>query len=194
MIVLLQRSSVDTPPSGYSALYAHTGGGVRLKNPAGAETAVGITLGTPIATTSGTSHDWTGIPAGVKRIVVSLAGVSTNGTSLYLVLIGGSGGIETTGYAASASNHAAQGDSTVGFPLMTVATAAVVFGGSLALTLVNAATNAWAAQGSVSAPGSGNHFFSAGYKALSSALDRVRLTTANGTDAFDAGLANIAYE
>jgi len=34
----------------------------------------------------------------------------------------------------------------------------------------------------------------AGSKALSAALDRVRITTANGTDTFDAGLINIAYE
>ncbi len=31
----------------------------------------GFTLGTPVATTSGTSIDFTGIPAGVKQIIVS---------------------------------------------------------------------------------------------------------------------------
>jgi hypothetical protein len=31
-------------------------------------------------------------------------------------------------------------------------------------------------------------------KALSAELDRVRITTVNGTDAFDAGAINIMYE
>jgi hypothetical protein len=34
----------------------------------------------------------------------------------------------------------------------------------------------------------------AGYLALASALDRVRITTVNGTDTFDAGTVNILYE
>jgi hypothetical protein len=33
-----------------------------------------------------------------------------------------------------------------------------------------------------------------GSKSLSAALDRVRLTTVNGTDTFDAGSVNIMYE
>jgi hypothetical protein len=35
---------------------------------------------------------------------------------------------------------------------------------------------------------------SAGTKTLSGTLDRVRITTANGTDTFDAGSINILYE
>jgi hypothetical protein len=34
----------------------------------------------------------------------------------------------------------------------------------------------------------------AGVKSLSSTLDRVRITTVNGTDTFDAGTINILYE
>jgi hypothetical protein len=36
--------------------------------------------------------------------------------------------------------------------------------------------------------------FSAGSKTLSGTLDRVRITTVNGTDTFDAGSINILYE
>jgi len=34
----------------------------------------------------------------------------------------------------------------------------------------------------------------AGTKTLSATLDRIRLTTVNGTDTFDAGSVNIMYE
>lgn len=36
--------------------------------------------------------------------------------------------------------------------------------------------------------------FNGSIKTLSATLDRVRLTTVNGTDTFDAGLVNIIYE
>jgi hypothetical protein len=37
-------------------------------------------------------------------------------------------------------------------------------------------------------------FTTSGTKTLSGTLDRVRITTVNGTDTFDAGSINIAYE
>ena len=37
-------------------------------------------------------------------------------------------------------------------------------------------------------------FTLAGIKSLSNALDRVRITSSNGTDTFDAGSVNILYE
>jgi hypothetical protein len=39
-----------------------------------------------------------------------------------------------------------------------------------------------------------NNTFLSGSKTLSDTLDRVRLTTVNGTDTFDAGSVNIIYE
>ena len=45
------------------------------------------------------------------------------------------------------------------------------------------------------ADGNGNRaIFGAGNVTLSGALDRIRLTTANGTDVFDGGSANIIYD
>ena len=41
-----------------------------------------ITSGTAVASTSGTSIDFTGIPSWVKRITVMMNGVSTSGSSL----------------------------------------------------------------------------------------------------------------
>jgi len=36
--------------------------------------------------------------------------------------------------------------------------------------------------------------YGAGTKTISGVLDRIRLTTVNGTDTFDAGSVNILYE
>ena len=66
----------------------------------------GIASGTAVASTSGTSIDFTGIPSWVKRITVMLSGVSTSGTSIVLIQIG-AGSVTTSGYASSGSIVAA---------------------------------------------------------------------------------------
>jgi len=56
-------------------------------------------------------------------------------------------------------------------------------------------SNTWTGTGAFGREtGSNTMFFSAGVKALSGTLDRVRITTVNGTDTFDAGSINILYE
>jgi len=57
---------------------------------------VGPTLMTAQSAT-GTSVDYTGIPAGVKRITVILSGVSTNGSADHLFQLG-AGSIAAAGY------------------------------------------------------------------------------------------------
>lgn len=159
-----------------------------------------IALGTPAASTSGTTVDFTGIPAGTRRITMTLAGVSTNGTSNLQVQIGDSGGIENTGYLSNAGG--ATNAAVVGVAAAAVATgfyicatgAADVWHGQVVLTLVDAATFTWVASGIVISSGSAVAYWSGGSKSTSAILDRVRLTTVNGTDAFDAGKVNIAYE
>jgi hypothetical protein len=159
--------------------------------------AAGFTLGTPVASTSGTSIDFTGIPAGVKQIVVSFDGVSTNGSSRKLIQLGDSGGIETSAYT-SASSHLFSGslsgaNSASGF-LIKSETASERLRGSMTITLVNSSTNTWAASGVFAdSDGGDSTFTSGGSKALSAVLDRVRITTVNGTDTFDNGQINIAY-
>jgi hypothetical protein len=155
-----------------------------------------IVSGTAQASTSGTSIDFTGIPSWVKRITVMFSGVSTNGTSPYLIQIGGSGGFEASSYAAGAStiqgtNATAVTSSTSGFILQTAAVAASTYSGTVVLT--NVSSNTWVTTGAISAA-NGLGLFSNGTKATSTALDRVRITTVNGTDTFDAGTINILYE
>ena len=60
---------------------------------------LGITLATEQASTSGTTIDFTSIPAGTRRITIMLADVTRSGTSNILVQLGDAGGIETSGYS-----------------------------------------------------------------------------------------------
>lgn len=157
-----------------------------------------LTSGTVVATTSGTSIDFTGIPSWAKRITISISALSTNGTSPPTVRLGTSGGIQATGYTCINSVLVSSGvtvSDTAGFLLGVNTTnwsAGVTASGQIVLTLINAATGLWSCSGAVA--GSGAMYFVAGSKTLSGTLDRVRLTTANGTDTFDAGSANILYE
>ncbi len=77
-----------------------------------------VISGTAVATTSGTSIDFTSIPSWVKRITVMLAGVSTNGSSSHILQIGDSGGIENTSYVGSALTSGGSGGAfTTGYGL-----------------------------------------------------------------------------
>jgi len=161
-----------------------------------------LVSGTAIATTSGTSHDFTGIPSWAKKITVMLSGVSTNGTSTVLIQIGDSGGIETSGYLCHAAVIQATvvgtTDYTSGFGLSNDSAASYTLSGSYTLHLIDGTK--WVLSGtkwvlSGSARQATNRIaFSAGEKSLTGTLDRVRLTTVNGTDTFDAGSVNIIYE
>lgn len=154
-----------------------------------------IGSGTAVASTSGTSIDFTGLPAGLRRITVMFYGVSTSGSSNWLVRIG-SGSFNTTGYlGASAYVGAATGgsNSTTGF-IIQIGGGSQVMHGSMILTLVDSATNKWAQQCTLGDSSQAYVFFSGGSTALSGAIDRVRVTTVNGTDTFDAGSINILYE
>jgi hypothetical protein len=145
------------------------------------------------ATTSGTAINFTGIPSWATEIEVFLAGVSTTGTSNYIVQIGDSGGLETSGYlGASSGMGAAVGTTayTTGFGLTTGA-GTVVTRGLMRLALENG--NTWTAIAVVARSDAANTILTAGDKTLSATLDRLTLTTVGGADTFDAGAARVRY-
>ena len=149
-------------------------------------------------TASGTSVDFTSIPNWVRRITVMLSGVSTNGTSILLIQLGDSGGVETTGYSGStqyAASYVAF-SSYAGIPIDTASTVAAgtARSGVLTLSLLDTTTNTWAINGGFAIGTAAALILPAGIKATSATLDRVRITTVNGTDTFDAGSINIIYE
>jgi hypothetical protein len=153
-----------------------------------------LVSGTAVASTSGTSIDFTGIPAGVRRITVMFNGVSTSGTSGILLQIG-AGSVTTSGYASTAGqfnfvNQTAGTSSTTGFFIYSVA-AANTASGQAVLTLVTG--NTWVGS-YVIKPATSVVSMGGGDVTLSGTLDRIRLATVNGTDTFDAGSINILYE
>jgi hypothetical protein len=157
-----------------------------------------LVSGTAVASTSGTSIDFTSIPSWVKRVTVMFVGVSTNGTSKPSIQLGDSGGIETTGYAGStsaiASASANSSNFTSGFEFNTVQTGSAVLHGSAVFSLFSASTNTWVCNAALMDSASTYSSLAGGSKSLTGVLDRVRITTANGTDTFDAGSINILYE
>lgn len=155
-------------------------------------------LGTPQATTSGTAKGYTGLPSWVKKITMTFSGVSTNGTSPVLVQIGPASGYANTGYSSTASYTLAGGYTgvafTTGFAITPIQAAADSNSGAITLFLVDSSTNTWAVFGGVIAGNGTGTTTTAGSKSLAGVLDRIQLTTVNGTDAFDAGKINILYE
>jgi hypothetical protein len=157
-----------------------------------------ITSGTAVASTSGTSIDFTSIPSWVKRVTVMFSGVSTNGSG-NIWLQTGSGSIVTTGYSSMSwtgnSASGAAGNSTSSAVLVNlIGSATSTIYGTFILTLLNSATYLWVANGATADTTNTRTTNTQGGITLSGALDRIRITTSTGTDTFDAGSINILYE
>ena len=169
-----------------------------LTLPAATGTVSLLAQATAVASTSGTSIDFTGIPSWAKRITVMLSGVSTSGSSAVVIQIG-SGSVSTSGYFSTASYAAAAGTFlyiTNAFTLDTsgTAAAAAIRYGAVQLVLLN--NNTWCLSGNIGfgAIGQVSNSCAGTSPTLGGALDRVRITTSGCTDTFDAGSINIIYE
>lgn len=153
-----------------------------------------LTLGTTVATTSGTTKDFTSIPAGCKRITLMFNAVSLSGTDNLLVQIGDSGGVETSGYSSGSTLLNTGGSvvtSTAGF-IVSAGDGGNATSGAVVLTHMG--SNLWVIHGTLTGLGSNSVTAQVGgTKTLSDELDRVRFA-ATGSDTFDAGSVNIMYE
>ena len=154
-----------------------------------------ITSGTSVASTSGTAIDFTSIPSWVKRITVMFSGVSTNGASDILIQLG-AGSVTTTGYASAGSECANNGTpntaaSTAGFLVKMTGASRNLLG---TMTICAFGSNAWVESYSSAFSADVRTGSGGGSVTLSGTLDRVRITTVNGTDTFDAGSINIMWE
>lgn len=158
-----------------------------------------IQRGTAVTLTNQTAVDFTGIPSWARRVTVMLNDVSTNGAAVVLVQVG-SGSVSTSGYNAGASviqspSALAVAGNANGVPLEDVGNAVYARAGALIFNLISG--NVWVVSGVLYQPGSTNvrvNHIGGRTPALAGALDRIRLTTANGTDQFDGGSVNIAWE
>ena len=160
-----------------------------------------IVSATAQASTSGTSIDFTGIPSWVKRVTVMFNGVSVSGTSPINVQLGTSGGVQNTNYSGTGVGIGPGGGVAVtalssGFQLCDNANsaAAATWRGSMTISLLDSSTGIWVCASNTARGDNATTGLCQGSKSLSGTLDRVRVTTVNGTDTFDAGTINILYE
>jgi hypothetical protein len=155
-----------------------------------------ITSGTAVSSSSGTSITFTSIPSWVKRVTVTFVNVSTNGSSNYLVRIG-NGSVVSTGYVSTmtyvniGANSCTGTTDTTGYIVTKDTGAGVSFTGVMT---INLQYNAVYVAGFNAMSNAGPTYQGAGYVSLGSVLDRVSITTVNGTDTFDGGTINILYE
>jgi hypothetical protein len=191
---VLELKTGSTPTT---ALTISTGQVVTVVNPIQGGT---ITSGTAVASTSGTSIDFTSIPSWVKRITVMFNAVSLSGNSTFRIQLGtGSTTYTTSGYVTFGVTFGASSlggaTDTGGFPIGQNQTAGGVttYGGSCVITNVTGNTWSYMAVCGGSSTTNGG-LLGGGSVALGAVLTAVRVTTINGTDTFDAGSINILYE
>ena len=157
-----------------------------------------ITAGTTNGLSNQTSITYSSIPSWVKRITVIFNGVKTNGTSYRQVQLG-SGSTTTSGYTTSTAvwtTNASNLSPTTGFYLGSASGGSDTFYGHMVLTLLSPSANTWTASYWTTFA-SGQQWVGTGMTgavSLSGTLDRVVLTTVNGTDQYNAGQVNIFYE
>jgi hypothetical protein len=155
-----------------------------------------FTAGTAVASTSGTEVGFTSIPSWVRRITMMLSGVSTNGNSLLQAQLGSTtyttSGYNTTYSAITASSGSGAAAGTSGVLLNTSTSVLTTIYGTFVFTLLTGNTWTYTFMGYDS--NGTRSMMSSGAIALGGTLDRIRLTTVNGTDTFDAGSVNILYE
>jgi hypothetical protein len=198
----LSTTNLKNPSSGSNNIVLATDGSATIAT-LSSTTITGTTIqgtiksGTSVASTSGTSIDFTSIPSWVKRVTVMLNGVSTNGSSAVQIQIG-SGTFTTSGYVGYATRFGTSPNNvytsmSAGFVTSDNQLSATTRYGIF--VLANVSSNNWNLSGShTNSASTGDTCLVNGNVSLSGTLDRVRITTVNGTDTFDAGSINILYE
>lgn len=146
-------------------------------------------------TGSETEFDFTGIPAGTKWIIINFEGLSLSGTDNIIVLLGDAGGLEATGYVATAGRHGNGGSpaisgTTTEFNMLNNS-AAYVISGHMHLRLSEASNFTWA-QSHVCKATTTATLMGGGNKDLSAELTQIRVTR-SGTNTFDGGAVSIQY-
>lgn len=152
-----------------------------------------ITIGTPNTTNSGTSVSYTGLPAGIKQIIMNLQGVTLNGVADVLFQIGdASGGLKTSGYLGTGTTGNTPANYTTGFGLRYGATTPTALSGSITFNLVDATNFIWVCTGTFES--NSLNEYTSGQVTLAAALDRIAFTTVAGTATKTAGTINILYQ
>lgn len=151
---------------------------------------------TAVATTSGTSVTIdSNVPSWANRITLMFKGVSTSGGNDWLIQLGPTGGLETTGYdsvGVSIGASTANNSSTVGFLVNISASADMVYGQAV---FTKYDGNEWVMSSVMGSQGSGAQSITgSGYKSLAGVLTQISITTTGGSNTFDSGAIRAFYE
>lgn len=155
-----------------------------------------IKMTDPVSVGTGTTKDFT-IPSGVKRITLHLNGVSLNTTDNMVLQLGGSGGVETSGYTGSASTFSSATAATAGTGSSGMAfanagqTAATAYSGDVVIEKIST-SNTYSIRGQLSTGGVTLYVFS-GQKTITGEVQTVRLTSFAASN-FDAGTVGFTVE
>ncbi len=137
-------------------------------------------------TLSGTSVDFTGIPAWVNEVEISVRELSTNGTSNGIFQLGTAVGFEATGYSSSGD-----GTSITNGMLLSITASSNSINGTACFKRGPGLSWDYVFRGA--GAGSGDLRSSVGFKTMTGEVTRIRLTTAGGANTFDAGTAHIRW-
>jgi len=139
-------------------------------------------LFTTVATTSGTTAEFTGIPSTAKKLTLMFNGQgnATTNAGNRLIQLGDSGGYETTGYA---------GEDTSGFSFGVVVLQPTY--GHIQITKFSPTANTWVASGNLVQGFNWGDIPVAGSKTLSATLDRIRI---NNPETMNAGSIGLMVE
>lgn len=205
--LILPTSTNITTAAGDCASFRSEGGGnwrcVKYQRADGSSLASDVTnqrmlLTASVNTTGGTSVDFTGIPSWANIVTVSFNGLSTNGTSLPQIQLGTSSGIENSGYLGSTDALTSTGNAaalfTTGVSIGRAGTSTVAAMRRGMAKFVRLTGDTWVASVMFGQSDAAIIGLAGGSKALVGVLDRVRITTVNGTDTFDSGVASILIE
>lgn len=151
----------------------------------------------PVATTSGTSVSLiTTIPSWAGKVILTLNGVSTNGTSSPIIQLGTSGGLVTSTYSGSVCVVSATGQAaeehTNGFRFnANNAAGDVLFG---IITLIYMGSDVWAYGVQAGRNDAAVANVGGGTISLGGTLTQLAVTTVGGINSFDAGSIGVRYE
>jgi hypothetical protein len=147
-----------------------------------------LTLATAqTGTGSNTFFDFTGIPAGTKRISVLFSKCNQNSFTDHLVQLGTASGLQTTNYE-SGSNASFRSDGFV------VRTQDPTYAASGIMVLATLGGNLWASTHSILVKYPVVNHAGGGIVSLSGALTQVRITSVGSGTFFATGSVNIMYE
>tara|TARA_R100000353_G_scaffold85319_3_gene63644 strand:+ start:16025 stop:16702 length:678 start_codon:yes stop_codon:yes gene_type:complete len=198
--ITLPTASINLATAGSDGQYLKTNGSGTLSFDTPTNDSGQIVYkGTAVATTSGTSVEFTGIPSTATRLTLIWADVSGSSTEDFKIQLGHSGGYYTSNYK-STSGYQAEG---VGYSENGRTDSFVFFNGGAAhqfsmmmtfMKLNNTSTGtSWVQRHNGTERDQSQRWGGGVLNSVSTAVDRLKVTF-TGDDTFDGGSMNLTWE